>query len=134
MSTFDDLDAFVATRRCAGLALSPDGTRLVTTVSELSADGKKYGTSLWELDPGGERAPRRLTRSSTGESSATFTPDGDLLFTSRRADPTAEKPTEDRTGLWLLPARGGEARPVAERPGGVSGFAVARATPARSRW
>ena len=126
MSTFDDLDAFVATRRCAGLALSPDGTRLVTTVSELSADGKKYGTSLWELDPAGERAPRRLTRSSTGESSATFTPAGDLLFTSRRADPTAEKPTEDRTALWLLPARGGEARPVAERPGGVSGFAVAR--------
>jgi len=93
VSTFDDLDAFVATRRCAGLALSPDSTRLVTTVSELSADGKKYGTSLWELDPGGERAPRRLTRSSTGESSAAFTPDGDLLFTSRRADPTAEKPT-----------------------------------------
>ena len=68
MSTFDDLDAFVATRRCAGLALSPDGTRLVTTVSELSADGKKYGTSLWELDPGGERAPRRLTWSSAPQS------------------------------------------------------------------
>ncbi|GAA4892534.1 alpha/beta hydrolase family protein [Actinomycetospora straminea] len=126
MSTFDDLDAFVATRRCAGLALSPDGTRLVTTVSELSADGKKYGTSLWELDPQGTRAPRRLTRSTTGESSAAFTPEGDLLFTSRRADPTAEKPSEDRTALWQLPAAGGEARPVVERPGGVSGFAVAR--------
>jgi dipeptidyl aminopeptidase/acylaminoacyl peptidase len=126
VSTFDDLDAFVATRRTAGLALSPDGTRLVTTVSELSADGKGYGTSLWEIDPGGARAPRRLTRSSAGESSAAFTPEGDLLFTSRRPDTTAEKPAEDRAALWLLSARGGEARPVAERPGGVSGFAVAR--------
>ena len=126
VSTFDDLDAFAATRRCAGLALSPDGSRLVTTVSELAADGKSYGTALWELDPAGERAPRRLTRSSAGESSAAFTPGGDLLFTSRRADPTAEKPTEDRTALWSLPAAGGEARPVAERPGGVSAFAVAR--------
>src|SRR4051794_39308866 len=126
VSTFDDLDAFVATRRQAGLALSPDGTRLVTTVSELVADGKSSGTSLWELDPGGARAPRRLTRSSAGESSAAFTPEGDLLFTSRRPDTTAEKPAEDRPALWLLPAAGGEARPVAERPGGVSGVAVAR--------
>ena len=57
MSTFDDLDAFVATRRQAGLALSPDGARLVTTVSELSPDATKYVSSIWELDPTGE-APR----------------------------------------------------------------------------
>jgi len=125
VSTFDDLDAFVAVRRQAGLALSPDGSRLVTTVSELASDHKSSGTSLWELDPRGAAPARRLTRSSEGESSAAFTPDGDLLFTSRRADPAAEDPS-DVAALWVLPRAGGEARPVLTCGAGVSSFAVAR--------
>ena len=64
VSTFDDLAAYVAVRRCAGLACSPDGTRLVTTVSELAADRKKYTTSPWAIDTTGAAAPRRLTRSA----------------------------------------------------------------------
>jgi dipeptidyl aminopeptidase/acylaminoacyl peptidase len=126
MSTFDDLDAFVSARRQAGLALSPDGARLVTTVAELSPDGTSYVSAVWEVDPTGEAPARRLTRSSAGESSAAFTPDGDLMFTSRRPDPTAQDPDGEPAALWVLPLRGGEARPVLTCGDGVASFAVAR--------
>ncbi len=126
MSTFDDLDAFVAARRQAGLALSPDGSRLVTTVSELSPDATKYVSSLWEIDPTGEAPARRLTRSAAGESSAAFAPDGDLLFTSRRPDPTVEAGDDEPAALWVLPRHGGEARRILAPGDGVASIEVAR--------
>jgi dipeptidyl aminopeptidase/acylaminoacyl peptidase len=124
-----DLDTFLALPRVAGLALSPDGTRLVTSVATVAADGQRFATALWQLDPEGQAPPRRLTRSAKGESSATFLPDGSLLFTSGRPDPEAKpdaKDEGDRARLWLLPAGGGEARLVADPPAGVDGVAVAR--------
>jgi len=53
-----DLDYFLALPRAAGLALSPDGNRLVTSVGTLNPDRTKYVTALWELDPSGVRPPR----------------------------------------------------------------------------
>ncbi len=126
---FHDLQAFTRLPRTSGLALSPDGTRLVTAVSLLDQRGGGSTTSLWEVDPTGERAARRLTRGARGESSPVFTPAGDLLFTSSRTDPAAvegEGGDDAPAALWCLPAGGGEARVVATRPGGVGGVAVAR--------
>jgi dipeptidyl aminopeptidase/acylaminoacyl peptidase len=125
-----DLDHFLGLPRVSGLALSPDGRRLVTTVAAVAPDGKRFVTSLWELDPGGQRQPRRLTRSAPGESGATFLPDGSLLFTSTRKDPEAnsqeEGDGEEVRALWLLPAGGGEARAVASAPGGIGTMKTAR--------
>ena len=124
--SFTDLGRYMAMPRLAGLALSPAGDRLVTAVSEPGPDGKKYHAALWEIDPGGEHPARRLTRSARGESQPAFAPDGSLLFTSRRPDPSAKDKDEDApAALWLLPP-GGEARVVATRPGGVTSIAVAR--------
>jgi dipeptidyl aminopeptidase/acylaminoacyl peptidase len=122
---FHDLDAYIALPRLAGLAVAPDGSRLVTTVAALSPDKTKYTTSVWEMDPSGERAAKRLTRSSKGEAGVAFLPDGDLLFTSSRPDPD-DSDDDEVPMLWLLPAGGGEARVVAKRPGGVGGPVVAR--------
>jgi dipeptidyl aminopeptidase/acylaminoacyl peptidase len=122
---FDDLGDYVALRRLSGLAVSPDGGRLVTTVAEPSPDGKRYSSSLWEVDPGGKRPARRLTRSAPGETQPVFLPDGRLLFASRRPDTEAkEDDPEDRTALWLLPEVG-EALQVARRGGNVDELAVA---------
>jgi dipeptidyl aminopeptidase/acylaminoacyl peptidase len=124
---FIDLDDYLALRRISGLAVSPDGIRLVTTVAERTPDGKRFSSSLWEVDPGGQRPPRRLTRSAPGEAHPAFLPDGRLLFSSRRPD-TEAKPdddTEDRTTLWLLP-EAGEARQVAQRAGDIGDVLVAR--------
>jgi dipeptidyl aminopeptidase/acylaminoacyl peptidase len=123
-----DLDSFLALPRVSGLALSPDGSRLVTSVATVAPDGTKFHSALWQLDPAGGADPRRLTRSAKGESSAAFLPDGSLLFTSARPDPDARKgdDRDDRAALWLLPAAGGEARLLADPPAGVDGVAVAR--------
>jgi dipeptidyl aminopeptidase/acylaminoacyl peptidase len=118
--------------RIGGLAVSPDGKRLVTTVQQASPDGKRFIGSLWELDPAGDRPPRRLTRSTKGEGFAGFARDGSILFTSGRPD-NEERPTdeagggdEDRSRLWLLPVDGGEARVVASPAIGPSQVRAAR--------
>ena len=126
---FHDLERYIALPRVGGLTLSPDGTRLVTSVSTLDDKRVKYGSALWEVDPAGERPARRLTRSRQGESGAAFTADGDLLFTSGRPDPEGADGDDASSALWLLPADGAEARVVASRPGGVSAPLTADAAP-----
>ncbi|MFK0009119.1 alpha/beta fold hydrolase [Paenarthrobacter sp. NPDC090520] len=126
---FHDLDHYLAIPRVSGLTLSPDGTRLVTTVSTLNSKGTEFMTALWELDPTGREQARRITRSAKGESGAVFAADGNLYFTSAWPDP--EKPDEDPvSALWVLPANGGEARIAHSRAGGVG--SVLAATDARA--
>ena len=127
---FHDLDAYVALPRMSGLALSPDGTRLVTAVATLDAKRTRHVTALWEVDPAGARPARRLTRSAKGESAARFASTGDLLFTSARPDADAEAPDDEPpAALWLLPADGAEARVVASRKAGLDGVVVAQDAP-----
>ncbi len=130
MTAFHDLGSYNALPRLSGLVLSPDGTRLVTAVATLDPKGTKFVTALWEVDPAGVAPAQRLTRSAKGEGGAAFTPDGDLLFTSGRPDPESKDGDEEGADLWLLPARGGEARVVAHRAGGIGGLAVAKDVPA----
>jgi dipeptidyl aminopeptidase/acylaminoacyl peptidase len=129
-SPFEDLREFAAIPRAGALRLAPDGSWLAAAVQTPSADGKKYLTSIWRIDPQGGPA-RRLTRSAEGEASPRFLPDGSLIFTSRRPDPAADKARPgagpgETAALWLLPPGGGEARIVAAPPGGVAAAEVAR--------
>jgi dipeptidyl aminopeptidase/acylaminoacyl peptidase len=75
-------------------------------------------------------SPARLTRSAEGEGVPEFLSDGSLLFASRRPAAAARSGDaaagQDKPGLWLLPAAGGEARRIAAPPGGVAGVAAAR--------
>ena len=126
---FHDLDAYLALPRTGGLTLSPDGTRLITTVSTLDPARTGYVGAVWEIDAAGEAPARRLTRGAKGESAAGFTAAGDVLFTSARPDPDAEPggaPDPTPTSLWLLPRDGGEGRLVLSRPGGLGRVHAAR--------
>jgi dipeptidyl aminopeptidase/acylaminoacyl peptidase len=66
---FHDLDDYIALPRVSRLAVSPDGTRVVTTVTELNEKRTKYVSAVWEVDPIGQRPARRLIRGAKGESS-----------------------------------------------------------------
>ncbi|WP_044522814.1 hypothetical protein, partial [Mycolicibacterium septicum] len=61
MTVFDDLDDYLAFPRVSGLAVSPDGSRLVTTVSTLNEKKTEFLSAIWELDPAGVEPARRLT-------------------------------------------------------------------------
>ena len=115
--------------RVGAMVLSPDGRRLVLTVQTLNADATRFVTSLWEVSTDGSKAPRRLTFSDKGEANPVFLPDGSLVFTSGRSDPTV-KEDEAESRLWLLPAGGGEARSLLSVPGGIRAVAAARETDA----
>lgn len=118
MSTpFHDLDDYTALPRVSGLAMSADGSQLVTTIAELDDKRTGYRTAIWALDPRGNAPARRLTRGAHGESSPAFTADGDLLFVSSRPGEEKDKPP---AALWRLPAGGGEAVEMLAMPGGIS--------------
>ncbi len=120
---FGDLDDYFALPRVSGLAVSPDGSRIVTTVSELNEKRTEYVAAVWELDPEGQRPARRLTRGAKGESSPAFTSDGDVVFVAVRPTEDDDKPP---AALWSLPAAGGEAVEVFSPPGGVEIVKTAR--------
>src|SRR5437762_1865932 len=101
---FHDLGDFVALPRVTALRLAPDGTWLAAAVQTLSADKKKYLTSIWRIDAQGGPA-RRLTRSAEGEGSPRFLPDGSLLFTSGRPDPAAATGPDGERGDVSAPVR-----------------------------
>jgi dipeptidyl aminopeptidase/acylaminoacyl peptidase len=123
---FTDLDDYIALPRVAGLAVSPDGSRVVTTVAELNDRRTEYVSAVWEVDPTSEHPARRLTRGAKGESSPAFTADGDVLFVAVRPTEDDDKPP---AALWRLPAAGGEAVEALPLPGGVDAVRTAREAP-----
>jgi dipeptidyl aminopeptidase/acylaminoacyl peptidase len=125
VSIYADLPAFVSLPRVTGLALSPDGSRLVASVQQPDRKGALYVSALWEVPLGGGE-PVRLTRSEKGESAPAFLPDGWLLFTSARPEPDADSEDEE-SAVWVLPPSG-EPRVLARTPGGLSAPVVARHT------
>lgn len=132
---FSDLDQYIALPRVDGIAISPDGERVALTVSALDPDRTGYRRSIWQVPTGtgtdadatgsaaaSSAAPApavRLTRSAKGEGGIAFTRTGDLLFVSARPD--AEATDVEAAQLWVLPAGGGEARPLTRLTGGVGG-------------
>lgn len=128
---FSSLEDYIALPRVEGLALSPDGRRVVLTVATLTRDRTGYERALWSVAADGTGVPIRLTRSAQGESQAVFTTAGDVLFVSGRPDLAAFKSSEKDTEvaqLWLLPASGGEARAITSLSGGVAGIAAVAAS------
>jgi dipeptidyl aminopeptidase/acylaminoacyl peptidase len=137
VTSFRNLDDYVAIPRVTALRLSPDGSWLAAAVQTAGGEPKKYLTSIWRIaaiTP--DDRPVRLTRSAEGEGNPEFMPDGSLLFVSKRPAPL-DGPGgdgdvgQDKPALWLLPAGGGEARRIAAPPGGVAGVAAARGTTPR---
>ena len=107
--------------RLQGLTATPGG-RIVASVSSLNAKGNAYRTRLHEYDtPVTDDAPvpAPLTRGSASVGAVALMEDGTTLFTAKRVGEDGSE--SDDAQLWALPARG-EARELANRPGGFGGL------------
>ncbi|MEJ2541603.1 MAG: S9 family peptidase, partial [Gemmatimonadota bacterium] len=95
------------------VAVSPDGSMVAYTVRSVDWDDNGYDTEIWLASA--DRAPVQLTRTAEGSSGAPqWSPDGRwLAFTADRGD---------ESQVHLISPLGGEAFPVTEVEGGVSGF------------
>jgi dipeptidyl aminopeptidase/acylaminoacyl peptidase len=84
--------------------ISPDGRHVAFTVKRVDEEKNKYFTSLYLADAD-RGTTRPFTSDGHGDSSPRWSPDGtQLVFVSDRDKPKSQ--------LYLIPADGGEARPL----------------------
>jgi dipeptidyl aminopeptidase/acylaminoacyl peptidase len=83
--------------------ISPDGSRVVCTLTSADGAANAYQTNLW-LVPTGGSAPRQLTTARARDTTPRWSPDGRrIAFISDRS---GEKQ------VWIIDPDGGEARPL----------------------
>jgi dipeptidyl aminopeptidase/acylaminoacyl peptidase len=123
-----DVHRLVRLSRVSSIRPAPDGTWAAVAVQRLDADGARYISDLWRVslvDPHAE--PVQLTRGPSSDSSPWFRRDGALAFLSNRnpRDGEPDPGDDQRNQVWLMPAGGGEPRPITDEPLGVDGFRFA---------
>jgi dipeptidyl aminopeptidase/acylaminoacyl peptidase len=93
--------------------LSPDGRRVVLSVTEFDVKENKSSTDLY-LVPTDGGAATRLTSDAAADNEPRYSPDGRwIVFVSKRGD-------DKQNQLYLMPTDGGEARRITDWPTGVS--------------
>ncbi|MFN9089647.1 MAG: prolyl oligopeptidase family serine peptidase [Gemmatimonadaceae bacterium] len=125
----DDAD-IMRLRAVGGVALSPDGSKVLYTVSAWEHPNARGDTALGDrherrshvyLVPAAGGTPRQLTYGERGESQPSWSPDGKTIaFVAARGSGTGDD--APRPQLWLLPAEGGEARQLTTLREGVSSY------------
>ena len=114
--TVEDLWALA---RIGGLALSPDGQRVVCSVTTSSMADNTSATDLWLL-PTTRAAPRRLTRCGGKDGQAAWSPTGErIAFVAQREQQGQQDATAQ---LYVIAADGGEARRVSDFSPGIASF------------
>jgi dipeptidyl aminopeptidase/acylaminoacyl peptidase len=107
--------------RTAGVAIAPDGSRVVYAATWPRPAGAPLGeayASLW-LVPTGGGAPRRLTAADARDEEPAWSPDGaTIAFLSARGG--GDKP---KARLWVMPADGGEATALTGEKDEIESFA-----------
>ena len=95
------------------VALSPDGEHVAFTVVRIDEEADEYRSSIWVADAGGSARPTELTLGEKKRASAPrWSPDGrTIAFLSDRE--------RDKPQLYVMQARGGDARRLTDLPLGA---------------
>src|SRR2546423_12530705 len=112
-----DAEMQVKLRAAGAPRVSPDGKRVVYTVSDavMTADRSEYVTQLWLADIGTKQNVQ-LTCGEKSSSNPKWSPDVNwIAFTSNRKD--------NKNNLYLLSLNGGEAEPLTDLKSSVTNFA-----------
>jgi dipeptidyl aminopeptidase/acylaminoacyl peptidase len=110
-ATIDDL---MKVKNVVDPQLSPDGSRVVYTVSAANFDAGRYDSDLWLVSVKGG-PPTRLTNAPGLNSSPRWSPDGKTIaFLSDRGG---------KAQVWLISPDGGEARKLTGAPAPAKGLA-----------
>lgn len=101
----------------SGSRLSPDGKFVVYSQQRIDPKTDKKYANLWIVDTGPEPQARQFTFGDQSDTHPLWSPDGEwIAFLSNRGD--KEKPAQ----IYLIPFRGGEARPLTNFPGQIADF------------
>ena len=93
--------------------VSPDGEKIVFTVSRQVHGSPKIQTNLWLVDVDGAKSPRQLTRSLQADFDPAWSPDSrEIVYASIRGGQPPQ--------AFILNLGGGEARQVTRFPTGIS--------------
>ena len=95
--------------------ISPDGSKILYTVSKPNWDKNRYFTQIYLIDVASGES-RQLTYADSSSSNPAWSPDGRYIsFTSSRGD-------KAKTQVYVLPVAGGEARAVTKSKTGIRGY------------
>ncbi len=97
-----ELEDLFRLKRVADPQVSPDGTRVAFTITEVLKDENRTNADIWIAPVDGGAEPRRLTQSPKRDAHARWSPDGRwIAFESTRSG---------EAQIWVIAADGGEAR------------------------
>ncbi len=98
----------------SSLDISPDGSSLVYSLRATDLPKGKANSDLWRVPAAGGDAVRLTWTENADESSPAWSPDGEsIAFVAKRGEQKHDQ-------IWLLPAKGGEAKALTDWPMGVS--------------
>ncbi|HYC36175.1 MAG TPA: S9 family peptidase [Usitatibacter sp.] len=114
-----DIDTLWKLQRVGNVALAPDGSAAVCSVTRFSMDENKSSASLWLL-PGDSCAPRQLTRCGDTDGKPSWSPRGDRIAFLARREQEGRKDAERQ--LYVIPLAGGEAERKSDFAPGIDDF------------
>ena len=107
-----ELDDLFKLKRVGDPQISPDGTRVAYTVTEVLKDENRTNSDVWLIAADGSGDPRKLTASPKHDRHPRWSPDGKwIAFESTR---------DGASQIWLLPVDGGEAKKLTTISTGAS--------------
>jgi dipeptidyl aminopeptidase/acylaminoacyl peptidase len=112
------VDHAIDMTRVGGVELSPDGSRLLYTVTSLDWDDNERDSRIWIADFDGSDA--RPFTGEEGDGAARWSPDGRWVSFLRSADEDGD--AGDGRQLWLIRTDGGEARQLTRHPASVRSY------------